>query len=312
MFIIDDTGTDPFFNLAVEEIFLKNRSEEFIILGKNRQSVIAGKHQCIHREADTEFVNENHIPVMRRITGGGTVYHDEGNLNFAFIRNCEPGRQIDFYRHLAPVLDFLDSAGVNASIRGSDIISGGKKISGNAEHVHRNRVLHHGTLLFDADLDIMRKTLRSDTSGYSTRAVASNPSPVTNLSKIITHFRKISEFQAAMSDFFRQKFNAEQYVLREDEKEEASILAGTKYNSWDWTYAYGPDYVLKKSIIFMGYGCSVTIVVKDGVINECLISGNGEAERIAPELKGMKHMPGDIERAIRGILPGYSNVYNFF
>lgn len=312
MFLLNSTGTDPYFNLALEEILLKKRNEEFIILGRNSRAVIAGKHQCIHREINSEFVNAHSIPVLRRITGGGTVYHDEGNLTFAFIRNCAEGKQIDFPRHLNPVIDFLGSLGVTAELSGSDIRVDGKKISGNAEHVYHNRVLHHGTILFDADLDYLRNCLRSDTSRYITRAVTSNPWPVSNLSKKITQFGSIAEFQVAMSDFFMKKNHAETFLISGKESLEASELAKSKYTTWDWTFAYGPEFELPGKFIFRGSECTFRLFVRHGVINNCIISGNEVVERAAPDFIGIRHMPGDISQVLGSLLIDDLDVYNFF
>ena len=150
----------------------------------NDPSVIIGKHQAAHREVNTKFVTENKIPVIRRISGGGTVFHDQGNLNFTFIRQSEEGKQVDFRKYTRPVIDFLVSLGIDAKFEGkNDIKVDGLKISGNAEHVHRNRVLHHGTLLFSSSIDMLRNSIRTDKSCYTTRAVGSNPSSVMNLSE---------------------------------------------------------------------------------------------------------------------------------
>src|SRR5512133_1708828 len=148
MYCINSDTDNPYFNLALEEFLIKKSTEEFFILSVNNTSVVTGKHQCIHREVNTRFVTENNIPVLRRITGGGTVFHDHGNLNFCFIGNAEPGKQIDFQKHLLPITRYLSKFDIETIIQGSDIRTDGLKISGNAEHVYRNRVLHHGTLLW--------------------------------------------------------------------------------------------------------------------------------------------------------------------
>ncbi|MDQ1332249.1 MAG: lipoate---protein ligase, partial [Bacteroidota bacterium] len=186
MFCLNLRSTDPFFNLALEEYLLKNRKEDFFIVYVNAPSVIIGKHQVAHREADTKFVNENNIPVLRRISGGGAVFHDAGNLNFSFISQSTEGKQIDFRKYTLPVIKFLSVLGVEARFEGrNDLKVNGLKVSGNSEHVFRNRVLHHGTLLYDAQLDMLKGSLRKDTSKYLTRAVSSNPSPVMNLKELI-------------------------------------------------------------------------------------------------------------------------------
>ena len=190
MICINPDTTDPFFNLAIEELLLKSYNEEYLLLYVNSPSVIIGKHQSGHREVNTRFVYENQIPVIRRISGGGTVFHDSGNLNFCFILRSEQGKQVDFRKYTQPVIDFLASIGVNASFEAkNDLKVDGLKISGNAEHIHGDRVLHHGTLLFSTSLDMLRKSIRKDPSNYISRAVVSNPSPVTNLNGIINSFR---------------------------------------------------------------------------------------------------------------------------
>jgi len=168
MYCLTLQSSEPYLYLATEEYLLKNTGEEFCILAVNSPSVIIGKHQSPHREVNTEYVEKHNIPLIRRISGGGTVFHDEGNLNFSFIRNCEPGHQVDFRLHTKPVIDFLSSLGIDAKFEGkNDLKVNGLKISGNAEHVHRNRVLHHGTLLFSSDMEMLRSSLRKDTSCYN-------------------------------------------------------------------------------------------------------------------------------------------------
>lgn len=190
MFCLNLNSTDPFFNLALEELLLRNRKEEYLLFYINSPSVIIGKHQVAHREADTEFIMKNEIPVIRRISGGGAVYHDRGNLNFSFIMQSKKGSQVDFRKYTKPVIDFIGTFGIDAKFEGkSDLTVNGFKISGNAEHVFRERVLHHGTVLFDTDIEMLNKSLRKNTSGYSTRAVKSNPSQVMNMKHLLPELK---------------------------------------------------------------------------------------------------------------------------
>src|SRR5450759_2065761 len=292
MFCITLESTDPFFNPAIEELLLKNSKEEYLILGINNPSVIIGKHQSAHREVSTKFVIENDIPVIRRISGGGTVFHDKGNLNFTFIRQSETGKQVDFRKYTQPVIDFLLSLGVEAKFEGkNDLKVGGFKISGNAEHVHRNRVLHHGTLLFNTSLDMLRNSLRKDTSCYITRAVESNHSSVMNLHEKLNSFRDIYEFRSEMMNYFLQNMaNAVIYKLSPSETEEAESLAATKYKTWEWNWAYGPEYTFNNNFQINGKHHSCSLFIKDGVIWKCTIEGNVKLMSAAKKLIGCRHM----------------------
>jgi len=316
MFCITLESTNPFFNLAIEEILLKNTKEEYLILGINTSSVIIGKHQSPHIEINTQFVTENKIPVLRRISGGGTVYHDQGNLNFTFIRKSEAGKQVDFRKYTQPVIEFLRSAGVDARFEGkNDLKVDGLKISGNAEHVHRNRVLHHGTLLFSTSLDILRNSLRKDASCYTSRAVGSNPSSVTNLNSMLSQYKNIFEFRNVMMEYFLKNLpEAVRYELTENEITEAEALAGSKYRSWEWNWAYGPEYHFFKQFEYSGEPASCRLYVAEGTIRECVLAGPAELVKISEKLIGRRHMVEDIREVFRQErLPASDvSIYNFF
>ena len=298
MFCLIPESANPYFNLALEEILLKKHDQEFLILGINNPSVIIGKHQSAHREVNTSFVSGNNIPVIRRISGGGTVYHDQGNLNFAFISNSEPGRQIDFRKYTEPVIGFLQSLGVNARFEGkNDIKVDGLKISGNAEHVFRNRVLHHGTLLFNASLETLRNSLRKDFACYATRAVQSNPSSVMNLADILKEFSDAYSLREAMCSYLTdQKHILPGYVISARELAEAEALAQSKYMTWEWNFAYGPEYSFNNSYLLEGNECSCSLSVKDGIIIECSLKGRNDLVNISNKLIGCRHMPEDLRK----------------
>lgn len=316
MFCIIQESFDPFFNLAVEELLLKNSRKEYLILGINRPSVIVGKHQSVHREINTRFVVENNIPVIRRISGGGAVYHDMGNLNFAFIHQSEAGKQVDFPRYTKPVIDFLLSLGVLAKFEGkTDIKVDGFKISGNAEHVYRDRVLHHGTLLFSSSLNMLKNSLRNDTSPYKTRAVSSSPSSVMNLNDKIADFSDVFEFRSAMLSYILQNIeDSVPYRLTSSESDEAEILASEKYNSWEWNYAYGPEYTYRNSFHSGGIYHNCFLNVRDGIIQKCSIEGSDRMRLVAEKLPGCRHMVTDLRRVFVEELEllASEEVYYFF
>ncbi len=316
MNILNIKSNDPYFNLATEEYLLKNRGEDFLILGINEKSVIIGKHQAAHRETNTRFITDNKIPIIRRITGGGTVFHDRGNLNFAFIKQSEPGKQVDFQKYTVPVIDFLFSLGVAARFEGrNDLKINGLKISGNAEHVHRNRVLHHGTLLFDSSLDDLGNSLRKNTSGYTTRAVESTPSSVTNLKESLMNISDILEFRVKMMNYFLATLpGAKLFRLTPEESASIESLAETKYRTWEWNYAYGPEYHFANEFEINGKHHTCHLFVKDGIIRECDIKGSADMVAAGKELAGCRHMVADILKILseRGILTQHEDVYNFF
>ena len=316
MFCINLDTTDPFFNLAIEEILLKNTSEEYLILGINNPSVIIGKHQSGHREVNTKFVNENMIPVIRRISGGGTVFHDNGNLNFSFIIESESGKQVDFRKYTLPVIDFLKFIGVEAKFEGkSDLKVDGFKISGNAEHIHGNRVLHHGTLLFSTSLAKLRNCIRKDTSHYTSRAVASNPSSVVNLNEKINCFKDIYEFRSEMMNFFLRNFSGYfPYNLSRSEIMQAEALAESKYKSWEWNWAYGPEYIFNNNFKINGEQNSCSISVKDGIIRECVIKGSDQMSNISRKIIGCRHMVNELSDVFHNenIFLTEEEIFNFF
>ncbi|MDX9947687.1 MAG: lipoate--protein ligase [Bacteroidales bacterium] len=309
-------SSDPYFNLAADEFLLRNSDDEYFLLSINKRSVITGKHQIPHREADTRFVTVHGIPVIRRISGGGTVFHDSGNLNFSFILNSSEGKQIDFMKYTLPVISFLASLGIEARFEGkNDLKVGGLKISGNAEHIYRNRVLHHGTLLFSADLDFLRKCIRKDTSVYETRAVSSNPSPVTNLDGMLGTVRDTTHFRDLMLEWFlAYQPGSYKSTLSDDETRQIGELAETRYKSWEWTYAYGPPYRLRKVFNYEGKEVLCDLAVQDGIIIQCLLTGHGDLENTGILLKGCRHMVSSVKEILGKeniFRPGF-DVFNLF
>lgn len=309
-------SNNPFLNLAAEDYLLHNRTEDFFILSINDPVVVIGKHQVAHREINTRYIEENKIPVIRRISGGGAVYHDRGNLNFAFIRKSEPGKQVDFRLYTQPVIDFLHSVGVNAVFEGkNDITSGGLKISGNAEHVFREKVLHHGTLLFDASLEHLRMALRATTENYSTKAVESNRSPVVNLKDRISNIKDIDLLASSMLEYMSiTNDSVVPFTMSQEEISAVQQLSQAKYRTWEWNWGYGPPYTFTNLFKVNGKAHHCRLVVRDGIIWECVIEGSKEMSLIAKKLIGCKHMFHDLSAAFRtgNISISEEDVYGFF
>jgi lipoate---protein ligase len=294
--------TDPFYSLAAEEYLLKNCREEVFMLWQSNPAVVVGKHQNTLAEVNYRFVRSNNILIARRLTGGGTVFHDPGNINFTFIRQGEPGKLVDFGSYIAPVISFLETLGIGA-IRGekNEILVDGKKISGNAEHVFRNRVLHHGTLLYDVDLERLRESIRPG-GNYTDRAVQSNRSSVMNLSGRIIPELTTGEFCGRFMQFILENFQGRPFEPGFMEQEAIQRLAVEKYRSWDWIFGWSPDYTFDGEYTNGVLKIRITLKVHRGVIQHCALQSDTITQQtmdvMAGQLTGLPHDENSIRKRI--------------
>lgn len=268
MLCIFQASNDIYFNLAAEEYLLKNKHEDILMLWRSDPCVVIGKHQNTYAEINHRFIDENKIPVARRLTGGGTVYHDQGNLNFTFIVNGNSGKLVDFKKFVGPVTEFLKTLGIKADIgEKNDILINGLKISGNAEHVYKNRVLHHGTLLYNSNLNHLREALKVVPGRYTDKAVKSNRVSVTNISNHLTIKKSISEYEQMLFEFLMKK-NPDSciYSLTEKEVTEILQLRNEKYINWQWIYGYSPSFIVNVTLNFENKANFIEIVVEKGII----------------------------------------------
>jgi len=294
MQILKQASTDPFFNIATEEYLLRNSDENFFILYRNEPSIIVGKHQNTIAEINLDFVNCKGIKVVRRLSGGGTVYHDLGNLNYAFIANGSEGNLVDFKKFTQPIIDVLNTLGVDAQIGGkNDIRVGSKKISGNAEHVYKNRVLHHGTLLFSSNLDVLNESIKIDPMAYTDKAVKSIRSNVANITEYLKNDLPIDSFATLLTDHVSKLFSdASPFTLNEAEISAINNLIKTKYATWEWNFGYSPSYTLNRKIEVDSNQISIDLTVEKGIISLISISGyldKNEASKLEQLLIGSKH-----------------------
>jgi len=248
MLIIQSISSDPYFNLAMEEYLLKETKEEFFLTYINEPSIIVGKHQNAYAEINLDFVRKYNLKVARRLTGGGTVFHDSGNLNFSFIVNGKEGQLVDFKKHTKPIIDFLETLSVRAEFAGkNDLLMDGLKISGNAEHVFRNRVLHHGTLLVDAKLSSLSEALKVNPAKYTDKAVRSIRSKVANITDNIKEPIGIDQLRDQLTNFIRKEKGATGYGLTEQDADKISAIRDQKFATWEWNFGYAPKYTLIKN-----------------------------------------------------------------
>ena len=295
MLFVKNPSLDPWFNLAAEEYLLKHLDEEVVMLWQSRSSVIVGKHQNTLSEINYPFVKQEKIPVIRRLSGGGTVFHGPGNLNFTFIRKAPRDRLIDFRKHTRPVIAFLESIGVPARFEGkNDLRLKGLKISGNAEHVFKNKVLHHGTLLFNSDLNRLNQAIKVGEGRYKDRSVQSVRSRVANISSFLEQTISFEVFHQKLGEFLRKYFgNTKEYVFSEKELETIENLSREKYNTWEWNFGYSPDYLLSSRAIIDGEPVELRIMVKKGIIETAGFLATGDRpkkfETLARDMEGRQH-----------------------
>lgn len=310
MLCIYNPFTRPQFNLAAEEYFLKNFQDEVFMLWRNEPAIIVGKHQNTLAEINVDYVKANNIHVVRRLTGGGAVFHDLGNINFTFIMNTagDHTSAIDFRKYTLPILEVLQKLGIDARFEGrNDLTIEGKKFSGNAEHVHRNRILHHGTLLFSAKLPDLSAALNVDPMKFDDKAVKSVRSRVTNISEHLHQPLTVLEFKDRIMHHIMEMYaDSQSYELSATDVEQINLLARDRYETWEWNFGQSPEYNLRKVIRTSGGQVEFDLLVTKGRIEKVKIFGDffgkADVDEIEKALTGLMHH----EEAIRACLAGFS------
>lgn len=267
-------GTDPAFNLAAEEWLLHTAATDVFMLWRNARAVIVGRNQNTRAQIDETYVREHAIAVVRRLTGGGAVFHDLGNVNFTFIALRSGGRTIDFRPFTARVVEALAAMGVVCAFSGrNDLVIDGQKISGNAQLVARDRVLHHGTLLFAADMADIAGALRVDPSKYRDRAVKSVARRVTNIAAHLPEPMAVTDFMDRLMGHVSQGAARGDRSLAADETAAVEALAERKYRTWQWNYGVSPGYGFTRTSRTPGGVVEVHLDVSEGTIRAARIFG---------------------------------------
>lgn len=301
---ITNLSNDPHYNLAFEEFCFKNlpEGEDYVFLWINGPAIIVGKNQNTIEEINQEFVRENDIKVVRRITGGGAVYHDLGNLNFSIFTKSEGRERIDFGQINIPILKSLERFGIEAMLSGrNDLTVDEKKVSGIAQSVWKGRILNHGTILFDTDLTVLSKALNVKADKYESKGVKSVRSRVTNIKPYMKDNVDIMKFKEMLLDYIFEYADEEkkEYLLSMEQLQSIDTLYKEKYSTWDWNYGESPDFGVKNYRKFPVGGIEVRIQVKSGVINDIKIFGDFFGTRDIAELenalKGTKYEKESLE-----------------
>lgn len=316
MISIKNTCKDPHFNLALEEYAVKylDPKEDYVILWQNEPSVIIGRNQNTIEEINAKYIKDFDINVVRRLSGGGAVYHDLGNLNFTFVVNNKKDSVSNFKKFTEPVISALEKFGIKAEFSGrNDITIDGKKFSGNAQYYHKNRLLHHGTILFNSDLSVVANALNVKMDKIASKGIKSVRSRVTNVYPYLENKITIEEFKTTLLKFLTgdDKYSEKELILKQEDLDIIQKLMDEKYLKWEWTYGASPEFDIQKSMRFDGGQLELKFDVKDGVIKNIKIFGDFFGNRDVCELETILKEKTYRENDIRKVLD-CTEFYQFF
>ena len=283
LIIFENLSFDPFFNQAFEEVlFETDFDDDVFFLWRNSPAVVVGCYQNICREVKIEALRKENIPVIRRITGGGTVYHDLGNVNYTMILQHQSSA--DYDRCLTPMIAALNALGIPAhKNRTCDIAIDGQKISGSAQKLAHGRLLHHGTLLFDADLSRLDKiTTHHKNEHFQIKGILSDICPVTNICRHLKKPLAIETFMAQLTQQMAE--NAQPRLLTDDQKARLLALRDEKYTGWEWTWGNTPPFTYEKHGTFCGQPIQIAYQAKRGMISDAQIDCAAIDPKLASEL----------------------------
>lgn len=302
MIFVRRPQTNPYFNLAAEEYFLKNSGEDVLMLWQSEPSVVVGKHQNAMAEVNMDFVNKNNIPVIRRISGGGTVYHDLGNVNLTLITSsAKQENLIDFHKFTRPVIDFLKQFHLDALFEGKNNLTvNGKKFSGNSAHVFKNKIMHHGTFLYHTDLARLDEVINPGNGHISDKSIKSIRAKVGNIADFIENPVTTEAFVRQLELFLIDYYHIDTTIdLSFGDRQAIEKLVLEKYSHWEWNIGYSPKYVISGERDTEYGKFHVTLGVKEGKIAEIQLLFEGkQLMKTEQQLLGQKHDKIHLRKAL--------------
>lgn len=302
-YFLTSPSNDPYFNLASEEYLLKQKDGYYIYLWINSPAVIIGSNQNTLLEVNLKNAESKNVKIVRRMTGGGAVYHDLNNICYSVIAPYS-SEENNYVKFTAPVIEFLNSIGVEAEFTGrNDVSIAGKKISGNAQVIYKDRILHHGTLLFNTDLNVLGDVLIENKLKTQSKGVKSIRARVTNIKDNLKTPLTCKEFFDALSSYFKK--DLKEYSFTENDIASINTLVDNKYSTYEWNIGYSP----KGSVRFDGrfdFGTlTLTFDLIDGIISNIEMFGdyfaNGNVNELISKLNGKKFIKEEVENTIKDI-----------
>lgn len=309
MKFIDNKGiTDPSVNLALEEYVLQNfgKQDTYLLFYINRPSIIIGRNQNTIEEINTKYVDEKGIKVVRRLSGGGAVYHDEGNLNFSFITKDDGDSFQNFAKFTQPVVEALNKIGVPAELQGrNDLAADGRKISGNAMFSTKGRMFSHGTLMFDSEIENVVSALNVKQEKIESKGIKSIRSRVANIAEFLDKNITMEAFKQLILRYIFEVEDVKdvpRYELSEADWENIYKISEERYQKWEWNYGRSPSFNVQASHKFAAGLVDVRLDVKKGIIDNCKIYGDffgmGDIAELEKQLIGIRHERKAIEDAL--------------
>ena len=314
-YIINENN-NPRYNLALEEYVLKNLDGEYFFLWQNEPTIVIGKHQNTISEINLDYVEKKGIHVVRRMSGGGAVYHDLGNINFSFIQEKKDLADFDFSFFTRPIVDLLGELGIKAEFNSrNDLAIDGKKFSGNAQYIFKKKILHHGTLLFNSEMEELVNSLKVSKDKIESKGLKSIKSRVANIKDHIgedSKIKEVSDFKVALFEHMKNRMEEfEEYVLTENDKKEIEKLKKEKYDKWEWNYGESPEADIHRQRKYTAGKVESYIKLKDGLIENIKLYGDffssREIEDLENGLKGKKYMISEIVEYLKTV-----NVSEYF
>ena len=309
MVYLESPSTDPYFNLALEQYVFDclPRDREYFMLWQNDNTIVVGKHQNTAEEINAVFVRTHGVRVVRRLSGGGAVYHDLGNLNFTFVMDAGADSALDLHLFCQPVARALQKLGVDAQVNGrNDITIDGQKFSGNAQYRKQGRIMHHGTLMFDSDLSVVAQALQVSQDKIESKGIPSVRSRVTTIRPYLRQDVSLEQFKALLLEAMFEGTPMEPYSLTTQDLAAVQALRDSRYATWEWNYGASPKWSVRKRRRVEGVGViEVFLVVEQGRIAAADFRGDyfsaEDSGPLSARLMGLPLEPSALTDALRDV-----------